>query len=468
MSYVACSVGERPYHCGACGQRYTQGHLLKAHIRSRHGAEMAYYNMDKRSDGVRCRRSLSVANRQDPSSTGLMNPGLKEDKIRFLLEAAEAARGGGPSASRPAVPPPPPGPFAGISLGQYVNALSSCLPGTAGIRPLLWNPTQPFQPLPHDGMTSHAALLSSLAAAPMPSVQNVTSAPAQGVPDRSILTSLLASYATGSPLFSINGLSGSGAAAPGPAEVVGTSPLRCPSSEGPAVPQDLSMSGAKDAADSRRAGPENASDTNFLSATTACSISTTLGGGHTSTVVPSGSPVSHHPCLTNQLTDFKASDGCGQWADGLRGFAGSSAVKLEEEEATDLSVRNVETSERSLRKSPAVADVTVGTVDLTSRVGDRKAHVTALCPLTSDHSRDPVSLPGDSMSVGKSGCCGDGVTCPHLQKLKELRRNVYRMLSVFTPYLDVVGAGIADVEADAVDDFLHEVIYSSKLDQTTD
>jgi len=449
-----CSVGERPYHCGACGQRYTQGHLLKAHIRSRHGAEMAYYNMDKRSDGVRCRRSLSAANRLDPASTaGLINPGLKEDKIRFLLEAAEAARGVGSSAPRAAVPPAPAGPFAGMSLGQYVNALSSCLPGTAGIRPLLWNPTQPFQPLPHDGVTSHAALLSSLAAAPMPSVQNITSTPAQGVPDRSILNSLLASYATGSPLFSINGLSGS---VPGTAEAVGTSPIRCPSSEAPAVPQDLSMSAARDGSDSRRTGSESTPDTDFLSATTAGSLSTHLGSGHQSTDIPNGSPVPLPPHV-NQPTNFRASNGSTHWPDGPRAFGGTSAVKMEEEEATDLSVRNIEASERSYRKSPTVPDDVVGTVDLSARTTDRKPELANL----QTHS-------GAYRLVGKTGCCGEDSTCPHLKKLKELRRNVYRMLSVFTPYLDVAGAGIADVEADAVDDFLHEVIYSSQLDQATD
>lgn len=466
--YVLCFVGERPYHCGACGQRYTQGHLLKAHIRSRHGAEMAYYNMDKRSDGVRCRRSLSTANRLDPSSAaGLMNPGLKEDKIRFLLEAAEVARGAGSSAPRPTVPPAPPGPFAGMSLGQYVNALSSCLPGSPGIRPLLWNPTQPFQSLPHDGVTSHAALLSSLAAAPLPSVQNITSTPAQGVPDRSILNSLLASYATGSPLFSINGLSGSRPAGSGTTEVVGTSPLRCPSSEGPAVPQDLSMSGARDGSDSRRAGSENASNTNFLSATTACSTSTTLVGGHPSMDMRTGSPAESG--LRTQPIDFRASDGCAQWQDGLHGFDGTSAVKLEEDEATDLSVRSVETTQRSCAKSlTTILDpATVGTVDLSSRAGDRKPPPHP----TSGTNRDPMNpqaRTGDSRSVGKTGCCSEDGACPHLLKLKELRRNVYRMLNVFTPYLDVAGAGIADVEADAVDDFLHEVIYSSKLDQSAD
>ena len=439
-----CVTGERPYHCGACGQRYTQGHLLKAHIRSRHGAEMAYYNMDKRSDGVRCRRSLSSASRLDPTSTaatGLINPALKEDKIRFLLEAAEAARGAGSTAQRPAVPAPPPtAPFAGMSLGQYMNALSSCLPGTAGIRPLLWTPTQPFQPLPHDGVASHAALLSSLAAAPMPSVQDPISTPAQGVPDRSILNSLLASYATGSPLFSINGLSSSatGVTGIGSTDVVGSSPLRCPSTDVPVVPQDLSMSGAKDGRGCGDTASEYSTNTSFLSSTTACSMANSLRTGH-------------------QLNEIPSS-GCAAWPDGACTFG---AVKREDEVATDLSVRGADTYEKIRQnKSAAVVD---GTVDLSARIGDRKPRKS-----TSVVDRDPADLVEDSLLVGKSICCDNNTFCPHLQKLKELRRNVYRMLSVFTPYLDVAGAGIADVEADAVDDFLHEVIYSSKLDQATD
>ena len=402
--------------------------------------------MDKRSDGVRCRRSLSASNRLVPSSTGaIINPGLKEDKIRFLLEAAEAARGGGggSSASRTAVPPPPsPGPFAGMSLGQYVSALSSCLPGTTGIRPMMWNPAQPFQALPHNGVTSHAALLSSLAAAPLQSVQNITSTPAQAVPDRSILNSLLASYATGSPLFSINGLSGSGQPGLSSADAVGSSPIRFPSSEVSPVPQDLSMTA------SSKDKPEGASDT-----TNTCS---TIGDTKDFT---SESPL---PCLNNQPTDFRASDGCPQWKDGPATFGVTSPIKQEVEVATDLSLHSLETSERGYRKSQTVPSRVDGTVDLSSRaVVDRKS----LVPI-SGPARNLEAYSGDSRLAGNREFCCEDATCPHLQKLKELRRNVYRMLSVFTPYLDVAGAGIADVEADAVDDFLHEVIYSSKLDQT--
>lgn len=426
---------------------------------------MAYYNMDKRSDGVRCRRSLSAANRLDPSSTpGLLSSGLKEDKIRFLLEAAEAARGGGggPSTPRPAVPPPaPPGPFAGMSLGQYVNALSSCLPSKAWIRPLLWSPAQPFQPLPHDGVTSHAALLSTLAAAPLQSVQDSTSTPAQGIPDRSMMNSLLASFATGSPLFSINGLSSKDTAGPGSADVVGTSLLRYPSSEGLAVPQDLSMSGARTGSDSKCSGSETDADSKFLS-----SVTTTLGTEYPSKDGLIRSPGQREAAFTGKPADFRASDNGAEWPGGLPVVGAVSALK-QEDEATDLSVRSAEASFNGYQKSPGVLDATVGTVDLSSRGVDRKPRVSSPRPITNGDG-GPFDRPGDYKTAGSSGCCGDNAaTCPHLLKLKELRRNVYRMLSVFTPYLDVAGAGIADVEADAVDDFLHEVIYSSKLDQGT-
>jgi len=405
---------------------------------------MAYYNMDKRSDGARCRRSLTSTSRLDPIST--VNPaGLKEDKIRFLLEAAEAARGGGTETRLP-VPAAPSGPFVGMSLGQYVNALSSCLPVGAGIRPLLWNANQPFQTPPHDALTSHAALLPSLAAASTPPVQSITSTTSLPVPDRSLINSLLASYATGSPLFSIGGLQyGNGRS--GSPNVVGTSPVRCFSSESPTAPQDLSMS-VQNTSDTRLTESEI---TDFLAATTPSFVSSSLAsGGHTSAELANGS-----------LSRRERTEGSVQLSNGWH-------VKIEDEEATDLSVKNVKTSEITYQKSGMVPDATAGTVDLSARAAERKP---TPCPNV-DQKPDPASLqmaPGDSRLIGyiRSGCCDDDAGCPHLLKLKELRRNVYRMLSVFTPYLDVAGAGIADVEADGVDRFLHEVIYSSKLDQAS-
>jgi len=52
--------------------------------------------------------------------------------------------------------------------------------------------------------------------------------------------------------------------------------------------------------------------------------------------------------------------------------------------------------------------------------------------------------------------CND---CQHLRQLKTLRKNVFRMLSVFTP--DLSRDNSIDFETDEVDELLHEVIYSN-------
>jgi len=264
---------------------------------------------------------------------------------------------------------------------------------------------------------------------------------------------LLASYATGSPLFSINGLANAGP------EMTATPLLRCAPPDGPAaVPQDLSMSAARD-------GPHSAA-TDAPSFLASSSVATThhgsVGGGYAAkemSVRSSG--------RKSQPGDFRASEAAGGrcgWSNGLGTAAPAAKIKAEDEEATDLSVRGgadastERVGRRDRSPAAAVADA-AGTVDLSSRAADRK-------PSGVPSARRAVS-PRDG--AGSSRCADDddedGGACPHLAKLKELRRNVYRMLSVFTPYLDVAGAGIADVEADAVDDFLHEVIYSSRLDQ---
>ena len=81
-------VGERPYHCGACGQRYTQGHLLKSHIRSRHGGNMELYNLEKKSDSTRGRKSLDM--KHDPSLlNGLANTKTSSEKISSLVQQME-------------------------------------------------------------------------------------------------------------------------------------------------------------------------------------------------------------------------------------------------------------------------------------------------------------------------------------------------------------------------------------------
>ncbi len=76
--------GERPYNCGACGQRYTQGHLLKSHIRSRHAGNMEYYNLEKKSDSTRGRKSLDA--KHDLSGA---TPLQKQEKINSLVAQLE-------------------------------------------------------------------------------------------------------------------------------------------------------------------------------------------------------------------------------------------------------------------------------------------------------------------------------------------------------------------------------------------
>ena len=53
----------------------------------------------------------------------------------------------------------------------------------------------------------------------------------------------------------------------------------------------------------------------------------------------------------------------------------------------------------------------------------------------------------------------NGCDCQHLLQLKTLRRNVFRMLSVFTP--DLSRDDSINFETDEVDELLHEVIYSN-------
>ena len=60
-------------------------------------------------------------------------------------------------------------------------------------------------------------------------------------------------------------------------------------------------------------------------------------------------------------------------------------------------------------------------------------------------------------------CCADMTTrCPHRRELRQLRRNILRMLSVFTPELNIEN-GI-DCNSNQVDQLLHEVIYSNDDD----
>lgn len=490
-------LGERPYHCGACGQRYTQGHLLKAHIRSRHGADMRFYNMDKRTDGMRCRRLLGAK----------LIGGGKEDRIRFLLQAAEAVR------HRPSPPSPPRplfNPMMSPSLNQYMNVLS-CLPN--GLRPVLWPslsggllgnsggfPSGPLQ----NGMPSHAQLLSSLAA-PLSltsgkiSSSNNLSSKASG----SLLSSMLALPSGAAPLQAIK-LESFADSRVSSSKVLSSSPDRSGRqgafpvvTELPAMPEDLTTT--------RRTGEGAVEKTSSRDRESfnICSSSTVLSSlGHDDQI--SATDLSSQDASRNR--DAVKS----QNRDEPRLFPDDSMIVFSRNhqklEPTRVSSRQpvmmnwsdsrstnrsepVPEFDQSRRTSLDAKDTYPSQVHMTSAQwsqfftdqlqlgGCAEQSVSDSCvghnspakATLEESSARPAMDSGSSKSApnGHSECGEPDVVsckeacCPYLKKLKDLRRNVYRMLCVFTPYLGV--ANINDYEADSIDEFLHEVIYS-KLD----
>ena len=69
-------------------------------------------------------------------------------------------------------------------------------------------------------------------------------------------------------------------------------------------------------------------------------------------------------------------------------------------------------------------------------------------------------FPQHQRGGSKHACDAD---CSHAKKLRSLRRNIVRMLSVLTP--DIAIESGLDVNTDQVDDLLHEVIYSNMAEQ---
>lgn len=500
-------TGERPYHCGACGQRYTQGHLLKAHIRSRHGADMRFYNMDKRTDGMRCRRLLGAK----------LIGGGKEDRIRFLLQAAEAVR------HRPSPPSPPRplfNPMMPPSLNQYMNVLS-CLP--SGLRPVLWPSLSggllgtsggfPSSGPLQNGMPSHAQLLSSLAA-PLSSLTggkiSSASSSLSSKASESLLSSMLALPSGAAPLqaiklenFSDSRISSSSSSS----KVLSSSPDRSGRqgvfpivAELPTMPEDLTTT--------RRTGEVAAEKTpsRDREGFNICPLSAVLSVGHDDQISATD--------LTSQDASRNRDAVKSRNGDESRPFPDDSMIafprnhqKLEPTRASSRqpvmmswsdgrsSVRSEPVSETdpSRRMSLDAKDAYPGQVHMTSAqwsqfltdqlqlggggggteqsasdscVGLKSPAKTALA--------ESAARPAVESGSGKTApsTCHSEFTepdvvsckeacCPYLKKLKDLRRNVYRMLCVFTPYLGV--ANINDYEADSIDEFLHEVIYS-KLD----
>lgn len=127
-------AGERPYHCGACGQRYTQGHLLKSHIRSRHNGDMSLYNLDKKSDSTRGRKSLDSKHEMGVKTADFKtNDKISEilaqnqQKLNDILNPPPLPRGGAlPSLSIPSM--------TSVLNSPFMSSLNS------GIRPPMGMP----------------------------------------------------------------------------------------------------------------------------------------------------------------------------------------------------------------------------------------------------------------------------------------------------------------------------------------
>lgn len=519
-------TGERPYHCGACGQRYTQGHLLKAHIRSRHGADMRFYNMDKRTDGMRCRRLLGAK---------LLGGGGKEDRIRFLLQAAEAAR------QHPSPPPPRPM-FGGMippGLNQYMNVLS-CLPN--GMRPMLWPSlslsTAPgsllgssgFQSTPlQNGMPSHAALLSSLAAplsltgGKMLQTNDIGSKATGG----SILSSMLA---LPSSTMSFQAIKTENfpddqiprATASSPERSSGAQKSFCApvmsSLDFSAMPEDLTTT--RRSTTNKESSCKSPDKDKFLPAQSLdfgqypfshpTSSSLSLGGdceNISATDLSSRDSAKVKDTVANQSSSdskvlFPSSSSTRCFVDksdnnGLHGINPSQLASLAPDEQqlllswnntrlasflarSELFPSSSQSSYMSFVKPPLYpshSDSVHGQLQHnTKSPSPTDAEKTIIQELPSHDGHDQAAAEVDQskldnakpLSQCHSTCAESGnqckeSCCPYLKKLKDLRRNVYRMLCVFTPYLGV--ADINDYEADSIDEFLHEVIYS-KLDDT--
>lgn len=492
---------------------------------------MRFYNMDKRTDGMRCRRLLGAK-----LLGGGSGAGGKEDRIRFLLQAAEAAR-------RHPSPPPPRPMFGGMlppGLNQYMNVLS-CLPN--GMRPMLWPSLSlsaapggllgcsGFQSNPlQNGMPSHAALLSSLAAPLSLTGGNKLGPQTNDIGPKATSASILSSMlALPSSTMSFQAIKTEDfsddqvlrAVASSPERSNGTQKSFCApaaSLDFSAMPEDLTTTRrASTNKESSSKSPEKdriiqgqsldygqyslSHATSSLSLSLGENISATdlssrdganakdtvacRSGGDSKVIFPSSSS-------TRCLVDKSDSSG-------LRGVNPSQVASLSaDDQQLLLSWNNTRLASFLARSELFPSSSQFSSLSFVkpslfpsqadSVVHGQKMHLNTKSPSSTDAEKAIIqelssqddhdkaagevdrSKPDDGKPLSQchSTCAESGnqckeSSCPYLKKLKDLRRNVYRMLCVFTPYLGV--ADINDYEADSIDEFLHEVIYS-KLDDT--
>ena len=433
-------IGERPYHCGLCGQRYTQGHLLKSHIRSKHGGNMEFYNLDKKSDSTRGRKSL------DPKQEGKTN-----DKISTLLAQ-----------------------HAGMSPHSKMNPLLSSFMN--GMAPF------PLRPLMHQGMS------------PM------------GIPNISNLSNLPPNLMGGPRLFHMPGLPGSnpllaphisrgmsqamqlplpmplplnsiaGEHSPKslglkiPLKVPEMSPNRSftkvkqepalylPRQEDDMAPEDLSIGRKTLSPDSgirSPALPVGSSD-NPMSGSPATPMERAES--------PEGTPIGR----TTLDTPFSETYHFSTKSERVSAISDRSSVASDLHFTSDrMSIADRTVTQEMLLEASAMAGKMSMQYPFYNQAlarGELMNMSPSPEPLTpTEKCYIPYNI--DLKKSQKSAECHehhdkcDVESCPHANKLRKLRKNIMRMLSVLSPELGV--EGVLDYNTDEVDEMLHEVIYSN-------
>ena len=482
--------GERPYHCGLCGQRYTQGHLLKSHIRSRHGGNMEFYNLDKKSDSTRGRKSL------DPKQEGKTN-----DKISSLL----AQHAGMPNNKMNPLLPPFLGGMAPFPLRPLMQAGMPPLGMPANLPPNLIGGPRMFS-LP--GMPGgNAGLLSQMPARSisqamqmhlhMPPLNSVAGDSMQGlkiplkVPEMSYGHDELLKLKVRkemSPLKSFHNI-----------KQEPLSSVRRTSADDDMAPEDLSTGRKTMSPDSGIRSPATPTSENHASLP--------VGGSDRSSpkmdrsYSPKSRTANSPGSITRGVTTSPRLE---------TSMAGSPATPMERAESpegtpvgrssTPMSAIPSHLSDAD-RLSPKSERASV-TPDRLSSLSDRHftpermtpemllaaagmpgrmpmpypAYIQALARgelMDMSPSPEPVThleksylqSPTDRKKSQKaseyhqhSDKC-NSETCPHASKLRKLRKNIMRMLSVLSPELGVDGC--LDYNTDEVDEMLHEVIYSN-------
>ena len=425
-----CVTGERPYHCGCCGQRYTQGHLLKSHIRSRHGGNMELYNLEKKSDSSRGRKSLDIKRDLLASSAAFPapQPYVKQEKISSILAAAAAVSSNPSPASHeknssmdssrnkmspyPAQFPTPPNMSRYMSsLGGYFGSMQPGTPAANAAAAIM-------NPMLGAGLLTAPRYFPGLGGLPMSSPSMVPSAAAPplmpALPSSDNITSTTASYMENLPGMKL--------------------PVKMPDSVSPSKlspnkPQSASLVPTSPPSPQQKHQQEDESMPQDLSMKRSSSTPRA-----TETPEDLTRPIEEVRPVTEQSHQEESRQ---------------SSTPLLNSHTLDMS-RQHDTQE-SPAEQPAKSPERQSTPSQSvfpgyGQEGEEEQ----------DENRAPTHAP---RSQSASPACPVDKKCCHEDQLMKLRQNVLRMLSVLTP--DIGIENDINFKTDQVDQLLYEVIYSN-------